>query len=52
LEDGGFGEADAIAIAFEEPGNAHPLGMVAPESGLDSIDLLETIDARGSARWG
>ncbi len=42
-KDGRFRETDAVPIALEEPGNAHPLGMVATEAGVDSIDLLETV---------
>src|SRR6266545_74958 len=34
---------DAIAVALEEPGNAHPLGMIASEAGVDPIDLLERV---------
>ena len=36
-------ETDAIAIAFEEPGDAQPLGMIATEAGVDSIDVLESV---------
>src|SRR4029077_3340269 len=36
-------EADAIAVAFEESRNAHPLGMIAPEAGVNPTGLLETI---------
>src|SRR5438876_10937665 len=38
-----FRETVAIPVAFEEPGNAHPPGMIATEPGVDSIHLLETV---------
>src|SRR5947209_11379305 len=34
---------DAVAVAFEEAGNAHPLGMVTTEAGMGPIDLLESV---------
>jgi hypothetical protein len=40
-------ETDALPIAFKQSGNAHPLGMIAPESGVDSIDLLESVGEPG-----
>src|SRR5207244_374037 len=42
-KDDRFREPDACPIAFEEPGNAHPLGMIATEAGVDSIDALESV---------
>src|SRR5205807_5863318 len=42
LKDGRLRETDAVAIALEEAGNAHPLGVIAPEAGVEPIDLLET----------
>ena len=48
LKDDRFRETDAIPVAFKEPGNAHPPGMVATEAGVDSIDFLETVgESRG-----
>src|SRR5258705_9052335 len=43
LKDGGFRETDAFPIAFEEPGNTHPLGMIATEARVEAIDLLESV---------
>jgi hypothetical protein len=48
LKDDRFRQTDAISVALKEPGNAHPLGMVATESGVDAIDFLETVgESRG-----
>ncbi len=43
LEDERFRETDAIPIAFKEPGNAHPLGMIATEAGVGPIGVLESV---------
>src|SRR5207253_4638944 len=42
-------EPNAGPIAFEESGDAHPLGMIATETGMDAIDTLETV---GEPRGG
>ena len=44
LERGGPGEAGPVAVALEKPGDPEPLRMIAPESGMDTVDLLEPID--------
>jgi hypothetical protein len=51
LEDSRFREPSAVAVAVEETGDANPLGVIATEPGVDTVDLLEPIDeARGGQR--
>jgi len=53
LEDERFRETDAIPIAFKEPGNAQPLGMIATEAGVGPIDVLESVgEPRGCQIMG
>src|SRR5215510_16231181 len=44
LEDSRFREPNAVAVALEETGDANALGVIATETEVDTVDLLEPID--------
>src|SRR6516162_11691933 len=44
LEDSRFREPNAVSVALEEAGDANALGVIATETGVDAVDLLEPID--------
>src|SRR5258705_451677 len=42
-EDGGLREARSLAVALEKTADAHALGMIAAETGMNSVDPLKSV---------
>ena len=44
LEHNGLRKARSLAVAIEKTCDAHAFGMIATETGMESVDFLKTVD--------